>query len=167
MCHPLAPFLLVAPVARSACRQVSELCECCACVCSLGMRLRALDARAAVECVAGVMASAIELEIQERRVKKARLDVEEEEINVRRMELALQRSKVELPAGARAVDGARHARRLRRRRGAREIRHEQASERVWWGACLSARVGGGVLRVSGGLGCLSVSGDRVGLRGAV
>ena len=41
------------------------------------------------------MASAIELEIQERRVKKARLDVEEEEINVRRMELALQRSKVE------------------------------------------------------------------------
>ena len=95
VCHPLAPFLLVAPVARSACRQVSELCECCACVCSLGMRLRALDARAAVECVAGVMASAIELEIQERRVKKARLDVEEEEINVRRMELALQRSKVE------------------------------------------------------------------------
>ena len=95
MCHPLAPFLLVAPVARSACRQVSELCECCACVCSLGMRLRALDARAAVECVAGVMASAIELEIQECRVKKARLDVEEEEINVRRMELALQRSKVE------------------------------------------------------------------------
>ena len=76
VCHPLAPFLLVAPVARSACRQVSELCECCACVCSLGMRLRALDARAAVECVAGVMASAIELEIQERRVKKARLDVE-------------------------------------------------------------------------------------------
>ena len=75
VCHPLAPFLLVAPVARSACRQVSELCECCACVCSLGMRLRALDARAAVECVAGVMASAIELEIQERRVKKARLDV--------------------------------------------------------------------------------------------
>ena len=56
-------------------------------MCSLGMRLRALDARAAVECVAGVMASAIELEIQERRVKKARLDVEEEEINVRRMEL--------------------------------------------------------------------------------
>ena len=42
-----------------------------------------------------LMASAIELEIQERRVKKARLDVEEEEINVRRMELALQRSKVE------------------------------------------------------------------------
>ena len=32
VCHPLAPFLLVAPVARSACRQVSELCECCACV---------------------------------------------------------------------------------------------------------------------------------------
>ena len=96
---------------------MSELCECCACVCSLGMRLRALDARAAVECVAGVMASAIELEIQERRVKKARLDVEEEEINVRRMELALQRSKVELPAGARAVDGARHARRLRRPQG--------------------------------------------------
>ena len=124
MCHPLAPFLLVAPVARSACRQVSELCECCACVCSLGMRLRALDARAAVECVAGVMASAIELEIQECRVKKARLDVEEEEINVRRMELALQRSKVELPAGARAVDGARHARRLRRPRAPASGRNE-------------------------------------------
>ena len=121
--------------------QCSALLQCCALTCvscaritheltrtllCAVLRAAATDLRELRAQCCALMASAFELEIQERRVKKARLDVEEEEINVRRMELALQRSKVELPAGARAVDGARHARRLSTRR-----QEHALSERVW------------------------------------